>query len=186
MDALFQLFDRFLPRRLQIKLSLLVTVLLIFLVSLIGALFSDFSERVLREQLGRKALDLSYSVALNPLIRQGIETGDAPAVQAFAENLRQATKAEYIVVGDRNGIRLSHPEPDRIGQPFVGGDLGPALTQGESYVSEAVGTLGPSLRGIVPVLDVENRNKLHWLELCPKQSSKGDRKALLHHSAICR
>lgn len=157
MDALFQLFDRFLPRRLQVKLSLLVTALLIVLVSLIGALFSDFSERVLREQLGRKALDLSYSVALNPLIRQGIETGDAPAVQAFAEKLRLATKAEYIVVGDRNGIRLSHPEPDRIGRPFVGGDLGPALNAGEAYVSEAVGTLGPSLRGIVPVLDQENR-----------------------------
>ncbi len=154
MDALFQLIDRCLPRRLQVKLSLLVTVLLVFLVSLIGALFSDFSERTLREQLGRKALDLAQSVAMNPLVREGIENADGASVQLFAETLRQATKAEYVVVGDRHGIRLSHPEPDRIGRRFVGGDLGPALNEGRSYVSEAVGTLGPSLRGITPVLGV--------------------------------
>lgn len=155
MDALFQLIDRFLPRRLQVKLSLLVTILLIILVSLIGALFSDFSERTLREQLGRKALDIAQSVAMNPLITEGVENRDAASVQFFAEKLRAATKAEYIVIGDREGIRLSHPEPDRIGQVFVGGDLGPALTEGRSYVSEAIGTLGPSLRGIVPVLDLD-------------------------------
>ncbi|MFO7764872.1 MAG: sensor histidine kinase [Pelovirga sp.] len=153
MDALFQLIDRFLPRRLQVKLSLLVTVLLIVLVSLIGALFSDFSERTLRRQLGRKALDIAQSVAMNPLIREGIENRDVASVQAFAEKLREVTKAEYVVVGDSEGVRLSHPEPDRIGKVFVGGDLGPALTAGRSYVSEAVGTLGPSLRGIVPVMD---------------------------------
>ena len=155
MDAFFQLIDRCLPRRLQVKLSLLVTVLLVLLVSLIGALFSDFSERTLREQLGRKALDIAQSVAMNPLVREGIERGDVTSVQSFAEKLRVATKAEYIVVGDREGVRLSHPEPDRIGQVFVGGDLGPALTEGRSYVSEAVGTLGPSLRGIVSVMDLE-------------------------------
>ena len=153
MNALFQLIDRFLPRRLQVKLSLLVTILLIVLVSLIGALFSDFSERTLREQLGRKALDIAQSVAMNPLIIEGIKKRDVASVQSFAEQLRDVTRAEYVVVGDREGIRLSHPQPDRIGKAFVGGDLGPALTEGRSYVSAAIGTLGPSLRGITPVFD---------------------------------
>ncbi|MBD1399824.1 ATP-binding protein [Pelovirga terrestris] len=153
MDALFQLIDRLLPRRLQVKLSLLVTILLMMLVSLIGALFSDFSERTLREQLGRKALNIAQSVAINPVVIAGIKNRDVASVQLFAEKLRAVTGAEYVVVGDREGIRLSHPEPDRIGRAFVGGDLGPALSEGRSYVSAAVGTLGPSLRGIVPVLN---------------------------------
>jgi two-component system CitB family sensor kinase/two-component system sensor histidine kinase DcuS len=157
MDALFQLIDRFLPRRLQVKLSLLVTILLIILVSLIGALFSDFSERTLREQLGRKALDIAQSLAMNPVITEGIKNRDVASVQFLAEKLREVTRAEYIVVGDHEGIRLSHPEPDRIGKAFVGGDLGPALTEGRSYVSAAVGTLGPSLRGIVPVVNDDER-----------------------------
>ena len=34
---------------------------------------------------------------------------------------------------------------------MVGGDNAPALERGESYVSRAVGTLGPSIRGKVPI-----------------------------------
>ncbi|BCR04352.1 sensor histidine kinase [Desulfuromonas versatilis] len=153
MDSLLVQIDRLLPRNLQVKLSLLVTVLLVVLVALIGALFSDFSANLLREQVGRKALEVAHSVALNPDIRQGLQAGDAAGVQAVAERLRLATGAEYVVVGDRRGIRFSHPDPEKIGLPFVGGDLRPALEEGRSYASQAVGTLGPSLRGIVPIRD---------------------------------
>lgn len=151
--AVYQLIDRILPRRLQTKLSLLVTVLLILLVSLIGALFSDSAEKLLLEQIGRKALEVSQSVALNQQIRDGLQASDSGTVQQVAETIRLATGAEYVVVGDRNGIRLSHPDPDKIGQPFVGGDLSAALERGEAYSSQAIGTLGPSLRGIVPIRD---------------------------------
>lgn len=150
---LYQLIDRFLPRRLQTKLSLLVTILLILLVSLVGALFSDSAEKLLREQIGRKALEVAEAVALNQQIRAGLLARDAAAVQPVAEAIRRATGAEYVVVGDLEGIRFSHPNPERIGERFVGGDLEEALQQGESYVSQAIGTLGPSLRGIVPIRD---------------------------------
>lgn len=153
MDALLLKIDRLLPRSLQVKLSLLVTSLLVVLVSLIGALFSDFSESLLSEQVGRKALEVAQSVALNPAIRQGLQAGDSAQVQSVAEGLRAATGAEFIVVGDRQGVRLSHPDPQKIGQQFVGGDIRAALDEARSYASQAVGTLGPSLRGIVPVKD---------------------------------
>lgn len=155
--SVFELIDRFLPRRLQIKLSLLVTALLLLLVSLIGALFSDSAENLLREQIGRKALEIAQTVALNQQIREGLLAGDAARVQRIAEEIRHATGAEYVVVGDPAGIRLSHPDPQKIGRHFVGGDLDGALRQGRSYVSQAVGTLGPSLRGIVPLRDSQAR-----------------------------
>lgn len=149
----YHLIDRFLPRRLQTKLSLLVTALLILLVSLIGALFSDSADKLLRQQIGQKALEVAEAVAINQQIRAGLLARDAAAVQPVAEAIRHATGAEYVVVGDKNEIRFSHPDPEKIGKPFVGGDLGPALQEGRAYASEAVGTLGPSLRGIVPLRD---------------------------------
>lgn len=149
----YHLIDRFLPRRLQAKLSLLVTTLLILLVSLIGALFSDSAEKLLREQIGQKALEVAEAVAINQQIRTGLLARDAAAVQPVAEAIRRATGAEYVVVGDKDEIRFSHPDPEKIGQRFVGGDLGPALREGRAYASEAVGTLGPSLRGIAPLRD---------------------------------
>ncbi len=151
MNAFYLLVDRYLPRRLQTKLSLLVTALLIFHISLIGALFSDFSEELLREQISQKALEVAHAVAENPLTRAGIMARDTDSLQRFTQDLLGKTEAEYIVVGDKNEVRLSHPNPDKIGKHFVGGDLGPALREGKEYSSEAVGTLGPSMRGIVPV-----------------------------------
>ncbi len=151
MNPLLERIDRFLPRNLQVKLSLLVTTLLALLVSLIGVLFSDFTGNILKRQFGGKALAVAQSVALNPVVREGLEARDPLRVQVLAEQVRQATTAEYVVIGDRAGIRYSHPEPEKVGKPFVGGDYERAVEQGESYVSQAVGTLGPALRGFVPV-----------------------------------
>ena len=150
-DSLLEKLDRLLPRNLQLKLSLLVTGLLILLVTLISLLFADISRTSLKEQIGRRVLEVARTVALDQGIREGIEARNSARVQERAEEIRLATGAQYVVVGDRRGIRLAHPDPEKIGLPFVGGDLEPALREGESYVSEAVGTLGPSLRGIVPV-----------------------------------
>jgi two-component system CitB family sensor kinase/two-component system sensor histidine kinase DcuS len=150
-DSLLEKLDRLLPRNLQLKLSLLVTGLLILLVTLISLLFADISRTSLKEQIGRRALEVARTVALDQGIREGIEARDSVRVQERAEEIRLATGAQYVVVGDHRGIRLAHPDPGKIGLPFVGGDLEPALSKGKSYVSEAVGTLGPSLRGIVPV-----------------------------------
>lgn len=154
---IYRLIDRLLPRRLQTKLSLLVTVLLIFLVTLIGTLFSDSSEKLLREQIGQKALEVAQTVSLNQQIRDNLIQRDAAAVQQSAEAIRQATNAEYVVVGDTQEIRFSHPDPEKIGKKFVGGDLDSALKEGKSYISQAVGTLGPSLRGIVPIRDPQQQ-----------------------------
>ena len=153
MNSLVSRMDRLLPRSLQVKLILLVTGLLLLLVGLIGALFSDSVENLLRVQIGRKAVEVARSVALNPAIREGLRTGTSRDVQIVAEAIRKATGAEFVVIGDTRGIRLSHPDPKKIGEHFVGGDIDPALKEGKSYASESVGTLGPSLRGIVPVRD---------------------------------
>jgi len=155
--SIYQFIDRYLPRRLQTKLSLLVTALLLLLVSLIGALFSDSAEKLLREQIGQKAVEVAKSVALNQQIQEGLINRSSQTVQPVAEAIRKATGAEFVVVGDSEGIRFSHPNPEKIGHHFSGGDLDKALYKGKSYTSEAVGTLGPSLRGIAPIRDNHNQ-----------------------------
>ena len=55
---------------------------------------------------------------------------------------------------NRHALRLTHPEPARIGQAFRGDDEGPALA-GETYSSRAEGSLGTSIRGFAPVLDAQ-------------------------------
>lgn len=143
--------SRFLPWTLQSKLTLLVTALLVLLASLIGVLLTDSVRTILLQEIGKKALVLAEAVALNPVMREGLLMHDSRVVQALAEQTRRATDAEYIVVADRQAMRYSHPNPDNVGRMFVGDDFQPAIEQGKSYVSQAVGTLGPSMRGFAPV-----------------------------------
>jgi len=74
-------------------------------------------------------------------------------VQSIVEDLRLATDASFISIGDAQGVRLAHPKPERIGKPMVGGDNDRALVDAESYISKATGSLGESIRGKTPVFD---------------------------------
>ncbi len=118
-----------------------------------GAFTHGYIKFVLEERIGEQALQLSKVVSSLPQIRQGLSQQEVSEIQPLAELIRSQTDARFIVVGDREGIRFSHPIPERIGKKRVGGDNQRALVNAESYVSKAVGSLGPSMRGKSPVFD---------------------------------
>lgn len=92
-------------------------------------------------------------VASSPMIIQALERpGDTGQEElgVWLDSLTSVTRVRFIVVMDMRSVRLYHPERDRIGKTFVGGDEGPAL-RGESYISSAKGTLGFSQRAFRPV-----------------------------------
>lgn len=104
-----------------------------------------------RERLGERALTASRLVARLPAVIRGAEAGGQnPVLNAEVERLRAAAEADFIVVGDRRGIRLAHPVASRLGRPMEGGDNGEPLA-GREVVSVARGSLGLSVRGKVPV-----------------------------------
>jgi PAS domain S-box-containing protein len=137
---------------LKTRMIFLVCLLAFSLILISGGLYTAMLGDVLEEQIGKRALQVSHTVAMMPLVKQQI-TREKPEgkLQRLAEDIRTKVGAEFIVIGNRDGIRFSHPKPDRLGKKMVGGDNAPALERGESYVSRAVGTLGPSIRGKVPI-----------------------------------
>ena len=143
---------RWLPNKLKTRMIGLVCLLVLGLVVIGGGFYTAMIGHVLEDQIGKRALQVSRTVARIPLVRQEI-VKPAPdgTLQELAEGIRQEVGAEFIVIGNRHGIRFSHPLPERLGKHMVGGDNAPALERGESYVSRAVGTLGPSIRGKVPI-----------------------------------
>lgn len=145
----------FKPMKLQSKMILLILALLLF-VAVVGGIFSlNQISTILENQIGRRALKVSQTVALIPAIQHDLQKGDMETsrIQDIAEKIRKETGAQFIVVGDRHGRRYSHPVMERIGQLMVGGDNYRALEKGQSYISKATGTLGLSIRGKVPVFN---------------------------------
>lgn len=76
---------------------------------------------------------------------------DVAVLQPYAERVRVDTDVDFVVVMALDRTRYTHPNPDQIGKQFVG-DLGDA-PEGEVFTQRFTGTLGPSMRAVVPVFD---------------------------------
>lgn len=152
----------FLRLRLSRLIFLLVAVMAILSLGLALWLFNAQLRDTLEQAQASRVTDLAQTVAGKASVRQALSgtppTASAPRVasplQAEIDALRKRLGIDFIVVMDRKAIRLTHPDPERIGRHFRGDDESAALA-GESYASRSVGTLGTSIRGFAPVRDAD-------------------------------
>lgn len=147
----------------KFKLSLKTTItLLVCSVVVLSLLVTNYLikqriEENTLDQIEEKARDLSRTVALSHIVIEGLgRKTDEKKIQEFTEQIRKVTDFPFIVVFDMEGIRKSHPDPDKIGGKFVGGDDVPVYS-GIEHVSIAEGTLGMSLRVFTPVYNVDGK-----------------------------
>jgi two-component system, CitB family, sensor kinase len=79
--------------------------------------------------------------------------GDDPSgsLGPLAEQVRHGADLSFVVFMDPDGIRYSHPDPDRVGEPYIG-DLAQARSLGLGTEVTA-GTLGESVRTVVRIDD---------------------------------
>jgi len=137
---------------LRTKITVLVcgvvAVALLVTNILISADVSSSTQRALDE----KARDIARIVARSQVVIEALSgQRNETEIQSFAEEIRNVTNVEFIVVIDMNSIRKSHPDETKVGQTFVGGDE-PAALAGQEYTSLGAGTLGPSLRAFAPII----------------------------------
>lgn len=144
--------------KLHTKLILFNTIIIMLVALLLSAYSTSLIAKIVERYIGEKALAVSKVVSKNPYVIEKVKKEEGGGeLQKYIEQLRKDVGAEFIVIGNENEIRLTHPDEWKIGKKMVGGDSWRALKYGESYISKAVGTLGPSIRGKTPVFD-ENNN----------------------------
>ena len=143
----------------QTLLLQLGVVLLVVLLS--GAVHAWLVYQRIGAEAENQALTLARTVASAPAIRAEVDaisrqSGTPPAdvlargpIMAAAEAARARTGALFVVVTDETGLRLAHPEPDRLGER-VSTDPTEALA-GKEVTTRNTGTLGPSAGAKVPV-----------------------------------
>lgn len=138
--------------KLQYKIALFISGILIIVIGLIGGLSYKQMDHILKEQLGKNSMDLAVAVAkLNAVSDNiGLPRGDVK-IEQEVETIRLKTHVQFIIVMDMKGIMYSHPLPENIGQRFPCKDDTRVLTTGESYISENTDILGPSIRAFVPI-----------------------------------
>ncbi|MFG6495090.1 sensor histidine kinase [Fictibacillus sp. UD] len=141
--------------KLQTKLIVISCSLIFIVITILAVIFQVMFEDTMKKQIGERALSVSYAVSNNPMVIDSFETENpSERIQPYAEQIRKKTGAHYVVVGNKEGIRYSHPVRERIGKKMVGGDNESALS-GEPSITEATGSLGPAVRGKSPIINSE-------------------------------
>ncbi|MGW3626713.1 sensor histidine kinase [Streptomyces sp. NPDC000880] len=142
------------PRSLAGQLFAMQVVLVAAIVA--GcALFAYFTDRSQAEETARlQSRATAAAAARSPSVIEAARSEDpSPRLQPYAEALRKATGVDFVVIMAPDGTRWTHPEPSQIGKTYLG-HIGPAL-RGKVYSETYVGTLGSSVRTVVPVYDGE-------------------------------
>lgn len=147
----------FIPSSIRGQLVVFISILVLLQIVITATIFQNYIADYLKEQIGKRAVSIAETIAFMPEVREALLNGDESGrIQNLTEGIREKVKAQFIVAAHKDGVRISHPNPENIGKKFVGGDYFRAVESGESYYSESVGTLGASLRGFAPVFDGGN------------------------------
>jgi two-component system CitB family sensor kinase len=134
------------------QILLLQVVVVVVLVAVAIALTAYDARRDVRDHATDRAVAVAEAVADSPTVRTAVGSPDASeTLQPYAEEVRADTETDFVVIMDLDRIRYTHPNPDNIGKEFVG-NVGDA-PEGEVFTEQATGTLGPSVRAVVPVRD---------------------------------
>ncbi|MBE9374217.1 sensor histidine kinase [Saccharopolyspora sp. HNM0983] len=104
---------------------------------------------------------VARTLAQQPAVREAVHGPDPPRVlQPLVEQVRASTEVAFITVMSPEGIRYTHPHPERIGERFLG-HVDAAPVDDEVFTETHTGTLGPTVRAVVPVLDGDGQVRGH-------------------------
>lgn len=147
---------RFSTQTLLLQLSV---VLLVVLFS--AAVHAWLTYDRVGSEAENQALTLARTVASDASVRADVlaisqQPGTPPAAELAAGPLMEAAEAArtrtgalFVVITDETGLRLAHPDPERLGEK-VSTDPSEALA-GREVTTRNTGTLGPSAGAKVPV-----------------------------------
>ncbi len=95
---------------------------------------------------------IATSIAANPFVHEALASETpSTSLEPYALDMMSGTETDFITIMAPDRTRFTHPNVAEIGRPFIG-TIAPALA-GESFTETYAGTLGPSVRAVVPVTD---------------------------------
>jgi sensor histidine kinase regulating citrate/malate metabolism len=108
------------------------------------------ADRNTNENARREVVAVAQAVSDTPTVLSALGTPrPTDILQPFAERVRVDTGVDFITIMDPAGIRFTHRNREEIGQHFLGSTE--RALAGESFTETFTGTLGPSVRAVVPV-----------------------------------
>lgn len=130
---------------------LVLQVIIVGFLVVAGAVLAylDVADRT-EDSTREEVVSVALTIADSPTVIDAVTAPDPSAVlQPFTERVRRDTQVDFITIMDPTGRRYTHPNPDLIGKKFLG-HIDDALA-GKVFTETYTGTLGPSVRAVVPI-----------------------------------
>lgn len=109
------------------------------------------------EDVSQRSLLTAKVTAQMPEVQRAVEKPlGASLIQPLIEKVRAIYGADYIVVVDMNGKRMSHPIESRIGTFFNTNEARPAFAE-HVYIDRVTGDLGEGVRAYAPIMNEEHQ-----------------------------
>lgn len=142
-------------RKRPIKLSTLVTLMIgaviVTVLLSVHLLYYVQIENFTKMHLKDKAMAVARTLASSPEIKHALTLpADRNIIQPIATEVKDRDCLLFVTIINMQGIRYSHPNPQNVGQHFVGEDFIPAL-KGQENVSVNHGVLVEALRAFTPI-----------------------------------
>ncbi|MET9571654.1 ATP-binding protein [Streptomyces virginiae] len=110
------------------------------------------AEEAARRQAGAVARAVADSPSVREAVRGAARGSDPSAeLQPYAQKVRVDSGVDFVTIMAPDGRRWTHPDPRRIGEPFMGNTA--RALRGETFSETYTGTLGPSIRVVTPLED---------------------------------
>lgn len=134
-----------------------VFVVLLVAAILVGAVAAVIlalqTQRTSRAEAEHLTSALAHSLADSPSVIDALDGEDVDAasdvLQPYAAAVVEHSALDFITVMTSSGLRVTHPDPARLGEHYLGTIPAAPATLTEEFT----GTLGASIRTITPVLN---------------------------------
>lgn len=140
-----------------------VTAAVAVLALAIAAFLILDGQRSVRAEAERVTQAVAQTVADAGLIGDVLSDGDreraTAELQPRVERVTADARVDFVTIMDARGIRVTHPDLERIGEPYIGS----IPEEARPLTEEFTGTLGPSVRTIVPV--EQNGRVVGWVSV---------------------
>lgn len=132
------------------RVFVIVTVSAAVLVAALVAVLVIDAQQTERSEAEEVTRAVATSLAALPQLADALEGSDASTrLQPVAEQIMDRSGLDFVTIMSPDGIRITHRDRHEIGRRYIGTipERPVVLTE------EFTGTLGPSVRTIVPIMD---------------------------------
>lgn len=148
---------RFLRRiAFPLRIFLLLLLISLLLMAALGQYLSASFEDYLTNHVRDMAMHQAKIIASNDSLVEAVKNRDSQRLSEIVGKMATGSDFDYVVIGDRNSIRLYHPNPQQIGRLMQWTKPG-ALEKGESYFITGKGSIGLAMRAKTPIFDEQGK-----------------------------